>query len=66
MQNGKVLVEMVELFQNYRLAYSSRKAFLGELFENLLNQGFKQDEGQFFTPMPITRFIWNSAPIERL
>lgn len=65
MQNGKVLVEMVELFQNYRLAYSSRKAFLGELFENLLNQGFKQDEGQFFTPMPITRFIWNSLPIER-
>ena len=65
MQNGKVLVEMVELFQNYRLAYSSRKAFLGELFEHLLNQGFKQDEGQFFTPMPITRFIWNSLPIER-
>lgn len=65
MQNGKVLVEMVELLQNYRLAYSSRKAFLGQLFEQLLNQGFKQDEGQFFTPMPITRFIWNSLPIER-
>lgn len=65
MQNGKVLVEMVELLQNYRLAYSSRKAFLGQLFEQLLKQGFKQDEGQFFTPMPITRFIWNSLPIER-
>ena len=65
MQNGKVLVEMVELFQNYRLSYSSREQFLGELFEQLLGQGFKQDEGQFFTPIPITRFIWNSIPLSR-
>ena len=64
MQNGKVLVEMVELFQNYRLSYSSKQQFLGDLFEQLLNQGFKQDEGQFFTPIPITRFIWNSLPFE--
>lgn len=65
MQNGKVLVEMVELFQNYRLSYSSKEQFLGELFEQLLSHGFKQDEGQFFTPIPITRFIWNSIPLER-
>ena len=65
MQNGKVLVEMVELFQNYRLSYSSRQQFLGELFEQLLSHGFKQDEGQFFTPIPIARFIWNSIPFER-
>lgn len=65
MQNGKVLVEMVELFQGYRLSYSSRQQFLGELFEQLLNKGFKQDQGQFFTPIPITRFIWNSLPFER-
>lgn len=64
MQNGKVLVEMVELFQNYRLSYSSKEQFLGELFEQLLSHGFKQDEGQFFTPIPIARFIWNSVPIE--
>ncbi|MBQ3740884.1 MAG: N-6 DNA methylase, partial [Prevotella sp.] len=65
MQNGKVLVEMVELFQNYRLSYSSREQFLGELFEQLLSHGFKQDEGQFFTPIPIARFIWNSIPFEK-
>lgn len=65
MQNGKVLVEMVELFQNFRLSYSSKQQFLGELFEQLLNHGFKQDEGQFFTPIPITRFIWNSLPFEQ-
>ena len=65
LQNGKVLVEVVELFQNYRLAYTSKQQFLGELFENLLDQGFKQEAGQFFTPIPITRFVWNSLPLER-
>lgn len=65
LQNGKVLVEVVELFQNYKLAYSSKDQFLGELFENLLDQGFKQEAGQFFTPVPITRFVWNSLPLKR-
>ncbi len=65
LQNGKVLVEVVELFQNYRMAYTSKEQLLGDLFESLLNQGFKQEAGQFFTPIPITRFVWNSLPIER-
>ena len=65
LQNGKVLVEVVELFQNYKLAYTSKDQFLGELFENLLDQGFKQEAGQFFTPILITRFVWNSLPLER-
>ncbi|MBR6067800.1 MAG: N-6 DNA methylase [Bacteroidales bacterium] len=65
LQNGKVLVEVVELFQNYKISYTSKDQFLGELFENLLDQGFKQEAGQFFTPIPITRFVWNSLPLER-
>ena len=65
LQNGKVLVEVVELFQNYKLAYTSKDQFLGELFENLLDQGFKQEAGQFFTPIPIARFVWNSLPLDR-
>lgn len=65
LQNGKVLVEVVELFQNYKISYTSKDQFLGELFENLLDQGFKQEAGQFFTPVPITRFVWNSLPLER-
>lgn len=65
-QNGKILVEMVQLFEKYRIVYSSKHQFLGDLFEQLLNKGFKQNEGQFFTPMPITRFIWDSLPIERM
>lgn len=64
-QNGKILVEMVELFQNYRIVYPSKHQFLGDLFEQLLNKGFKQNEGQFFTPTPITRFIWDSLPLKK-
>lgn len=65
-QNGKILVEVVQLFEQYRIVYPSKHQFLGDLFEQLLNKGFKQNEGQFFTPMPITRFIWDCLPVERL
>ena len=64
-QNGKILVEMVQLFEKYRIVYPSKHQFLGDLFEQLLNKGFKQNEGQFFTPMPIVRFLWDSIPVER-
>ncbi len=63
LQNGKILVEVVQLFQNYRIVYQSRHQFLGDLFEQLLNKGFKQNEGQFFTPMPVTRFVWDALPV---
>lgn len=62
-QNGKVLVEVVQLFERFQIVYGSKHQFLGDLFEQLLNKGFKQNEGQFFTPMPITRFIWDSLPL---
>lgn len=65
-QNGKILVEVVQLFQKYRIVYPSKHQFLGDLFEQLLNKGFKQNEGQFFTPTPITRFIWDCLPMEQL
>jgi len=63
-QNGKILVEVVQLFQPYKIVYPSKHQFLGDLFEQLLNKGFKQNEGQFFTPTPITRFIWDSLPLQ--
>lgn len=62
-QNTQVVREVVELFQVYRLKYTSKQAFLGNLFELLLNSGFKQSEGQFFTPIPIARFIVRCLPI---
>lgn len=66
LQNGKILVEVVQLFEKYRIVYPSKHQFLGDLFENLLNKGFKQNEGQFFTPMPITRFIWDCLPLKKI
>lgn len=62
-QNGKIIVEMVQLFEEYRIIGSKDVQTLGDLFEQLLNKGFKQNEGQFFTPIPITRFIWDSLPL---
>ena len=66
LQNGKILVEVVQLFENFRIIGSENLQMLGDLFEQLLNKGFKQNEGQFFTPVPITRFIWDSLPIEKI
>lgn len=65
-QNGKVVVEVVDLFQKYRIIGSKNLQLLGDLFEQLLNKVFNQNEGQFFTPIPITRFIWKSLPIETI
>ena len=64
--NSKVLVEVVRMFQNYRIIGSQQLQLLGDLFENLLDKGFKQDEGQFFTPTPIARFIWDSLPLDKI
>lgn len=65
-QNGKILIEVVHLFQKFRIVGSNDVQMLGDLFEQLLNKGFKQNEGQFFTPAPICRFIWDSLPLERI
>ena len=65
LQNGKVLVEVVQLFEQFRIIESNSLQLLGDLFEQLLNKGFKQNEGQFFTPIPVTRFIWKSLPISK-
>lgn len=54
----------MQLFEKYRIIGSSDLQVLGDLFEQLLNKGFKQNEGQFFTPIPITRFIWDSLPLD--
>lgn len=45
LQNGKILVEVVQLFQEYRIVGSEKLQLLGDLFENLLTKGFKQNEG---------------------
>ncbi len=63
-ENGAVLKEVVELLQNYRFRYNKKQPFLGDFFELLLNTGLKQESGQFFTPVPIARFICRSVPLK--
>lgn len=64
--NAAVLREVVELFQPYRFRYTRRAQFLGEFFELMLENGFKQSEGQFFTPTPVARFLLSSLPLEKI
>lgn len=63
-RNTAIIKEVVELLQNYRFRYTHKHQFLGDFFENLLNTGFKQEAGQFFTPRILTRFIVSSLPVQ--
>ena len=65
-KNGKILVEVIQLFEKYKIIGAKNLQLLGDLFEELLDRGFKQNQGQFFTPMPITRFIWDSLPLHKI
>ena len=62
--NAKILIEVVNMLQNYFIIGSKDLQTLGTLFEQLLDKGFKQDEGQFFTPAPIAQFIWDGLPLD--
>lgn len=65
-ENAVVVREVVELLQPYRIRYGHKQQFLGDFFELLLNTGLKQEAGQFFTPVPIARFIVSSLPLREL
>jgi type I restriction enzyme M protein len=65
-ENAKVVKEIVELLQVYQLRYNYRQQFLSDFFELLLTTGLKQESGQFFTPVPIARFILRSIPINMI
>ena len=67
-QNAVVLRKIVKMIQNIRLRTneSYQNQLLGDLFEGFLNKGVKQSEGQFFTPMPIVRFIVSALPLENI
>ncbi|MBR0261133.1 MAG: N-6 DNA methylase [Selenomonadaceae bacterium] len=64
--NSKILKEVVDTLRDYRIIGSEDLQTLGDLFEQLLDKGFKQDEGQFFTPTPIAQFIWDSLPLDKI
>ncbi len=62
--NAKVLKEVVELLQTYQFRYGHKQQFLGNFFELLLNSSIKQESGQFFTPVPIARFMVSALPLK--
>lgn len=65
-RNTKVLVELAQMWQGLRLKTKEQNQFLGDMFEYFLDNSIKQSEGQFFTPMPITKFIVASLPLEKM
>lgn len=65
-QNSRILVEVVQMLQDMKLKTKEQNQFLGDLFEGFLDNGVKQSEGQFFTPLPIVKFIVSSLPIEQV
>lgn len=65
-ENAKVVKEVVELLQGYKIRYSKKQQYLSDFFELLLTTGLKQESGQFFTPVPIAQFIIKSIPIDKI
>jgi len=65
-QNLVILLAVMKMWQGFKLSSNTQNQFLGNLFELFLDKGFKQSEGQFFTPIPICRFIISALPLEKL
>ncbi|MFP3597919.1 restriction endonuclease subunit S [Chryseobacterium sp. SIMBA_029] len=66
-QNTKILISIIKMLQDIKLkTEDDEHQFLGDMFEGFLDQGIKQSEGQFFTPMPIVKFILKSLPIKQI
>ena len=63
-KNAKILLEIIQMWQGLRLKTKEQNQFLGDMFEFFLDNGIKQSEGQFFTPVPICKFIVMSLPLE--
>ena len=64
--NFRVLKEVVQLLEKYQIRYPRRQRHLSDFFERLLTTGLKQEAGQYFTPVPITRFIVRSLPVREM
>ena len=64
-QNFEILLKISKMIHDIKLTKSEENQFLGDMFELFLDQGVKQSEGQYFTPMPIVKFIINSLPYKQ-
>jgi type I restriction enzyme M protein len=64
-QNAEILLSVVKMWQQFQLNGEQQNQFLGDMFEGFLDKGFKQSEGQYFTPIPICKFILSALPLEQ-
>lgn len=65
-QNASVLKDVISMLQGIYLTKQTDNQFLGDLFEGFLNKGVHQSEGQFFSPIPIVRFLISSLPLNKI
>lgn len=65
-ENAAILLKIVQMLEDIKLKTEKPNQFLGDLFEGFLDKGVKQSEGQFFTPLPIVRFIVSSLPLQEI
>ena len=65
-KNAVILKDTISMLQDIYLTKNTDNQFLGDLFEGFLNRGVHQSEGQFFTPIPIVRFLVSSLPLRHL
>lgn len=65
-ENAKVVKEIVQLLENFKIRYTKKQQYLSDFFELLLTTGLKQESGQFFTPVPIAQFVIKSLPIDTM
>lgn len=65
-QNSEILLKIVKMLQDIKLKTENQNQFLGDLFEMFLDDGVKQSEGQFFTPLPIVRFMLSALPLKEI
>jgi type I restriction enzyme M protein len=65
-ENAKVVKEVVELLQGFKIRYAKKHQYLSDFFEMLLTTGLKRESGQFFTPVPIAQFIIKSIPLDKI
>lgn len=65
-KNAVILKDVISMLQGIYLTSNKDNQFLGDLFEGFLNKGVHQSEGQFFSPIPIVRFLVSSLPLRNL
>lgn len=65
-KNAEILRDVIFMLQDIYLTSNENNSFLGNLFEGYLNKGVHQSEGQFFSPIPMVRFLVSSLPLKAI